>query len=50
MHNNLCVCICDSQARDLLSCVDVAISLSNGKMLARGTASELVKDSQAKNA
>ena len=30
-QNNLSVCICDHQARDLLSCVDVAIILSNCK-------------------
>ncbi len=50
MHNNLSVCICDHQARDLLSCVDVAIILSNCKIIAKGTPSELVKDSKAKNA
>ena len=50
MHNNLSVCICDHQARDLLSCVDIAIILSNCKIIAKGTPSELVKDSKAKNA
>ena len=50
MYNNLSVCICDHQARDLLSCVDVAIILSNCKIIAKGTPSELVKDSKAKNA
>tara|TARA_B100000902_G_scaffold382431_1_gene420084 strand:- start:92 stop:868 length:777 start_codon:yes stop_codon:yes gene_type:complete len=49
-QNNLSVCICDHQARDLLSCVDVAIILSNCKIIARGTPAELVKDSKAQNA
>ena len=49
-QNNLSVCICDHQARDLLSCVDVAIILSNCKIIARGTPSELVKDSRAQTA
>ena len=29
-QNNISVCICDHQARGLLSCVDVAIILSKG--------------------
>ena len=49
-QTNLSVCICDHQARDLLSCVDVAIILSNCKIIAKGTPSELVKDSKAQNA
>ena len=50
MQNNLSVCICDHQARDLLSCVDVAIILSNCKIIATGTPAELVKDIKAQNA
>ena len=50
MNNKLSVCICDHQARDLLSCVDVAIILSNCKIIAKGTPSELIKDSKAQNA
>ena len=49
-QSNLSVCICDHQARDLLSCVDVAIILSNCKIIAKGTPSELVKNSEAQNA
>ena len=49
-QNNLSVCICDHQARDLLSCVDVAINLSNGKVIAKGTPSELVNDDKAQSA
>ena len=42
--------ICDHQARDLLSCVDRAIVLSNGKIIASGSPEEIVKDSTAKSA
>jgi lipopolysaccharide export system ATP-binding protein len=45
--NNLSVCICDHQARDLLSCVDIAIVLSNCKIVAQGTPSELIKNDKA---
>ena len=43
-------CICDHQARDLLACVDIAMILSNGKIIAEDTPSNLVKDINAKNA
>ena len=49
-QTNLSVCICDHQARDLLSCVDVAIILSNCKIIAKGTPSELVKNTKAQTA
>ena len=49
-QENISICICDHQARDLLSCVDVAIVLSNCKIIAKGTPSELVKDVKAKTA
>jgi len=49
-QNNISICICDHQARDLLSCVDVAIVLSNCKIIAKGTPSELVNNISAKNA
>ena len=48
--NNISVILCDHQARDLLSCVDVAIVLSNCKIVASGTPSELVNNAEAKNA
>ena len=48
--NNITICICDHQARDLLSCVDVAIILSNCKIVAHGTPSYLVNNTEAKNA
>jgi lipopolysaccharide export system ATP-binding protein len=44
------ICICDHQARDLLACVDVAMILSNCKVIAQDTPSNLVKDIDAKNA
>jgi len=34
-ESNITICICDHQARDLLACVDVAMILSNGKIVAR---------------
>ena len=49
-EKNISICICDHQARDLLSCVDVAIILSNCKIVAKGTPSELINDTKAKNA
>ena len=44
------VVICDHQARDLLSCVDRAIVLSNGKIIASGSPNEIINDSVAKSA
>ena len=49
-EKNISICICDHQARDLLSCVDVAIILSNCKIVAKGTPSELINDTNAKKA
>ena len=49
-ETNITICICDHQARDLLACVDVAMILSNGKIVAQNTPSNLVKDINAKNA
>tara|TARA_Y100000741_G_C18202867_1_gene538390 strand:+ start:434 stop:1210 length:777 start_codon:yes stop_codon:yes gene_type:complete len=44
------VIVCDHQARDLLSCVDRAIVLSNGKIIASGSPNEIIKDASAKSA
>ena len=44
------VVVCDHQARDLLSCVDRAIVLSNGKIIASGSPDEIVNDSSARSA
>ncbi|MDB2580139.1 ATP-binding cassette domain-containing protein, partial [Candidatus Pelagibacter bacterium] len=49
-ENKITICICDHQARDLLACVDIAMILSNGKIVAKDTPSNLVKDINAKNA
>ena len=49
-ENNITICICDHQARDLLACVDVAMILNNGKIIAQDTPANLVKDINARNA
>ena len=49
-ESKITICICDHQARDLLACVDIAMILSNGKIIAEDTPSNLVKDINAKNA
>jgi len=49
-ENRITICICDHQARDLLACVDVAMILSNCKIVAQDTPSNLVKNINAKNA
>ena len=49
-EHRITICICDHQARDLLACVDVAMILSNGKIIAQDTPSNLVNDTNAKNA
>ena len=49
-ESNITICICDHQARDLLSCVDVAIILSNCKIIAQGSPNDLVNNIKAKNA
>tara|TARA_B100001989_G_scaffold94383_1_gene65675 strand:+ start:1565 stop:2341 length:777 start_codon:yes stop_codon:yes gene_type:complete len=49
-ESQISIVICDHQARDLLACVDVAMILSNCKIIAQDTPSNLVKDIDAKNA
>ena len=49
-ESQISIIICDHQARDLLACVDVAMILSNCKIIAQDTPSNLVKDIDAKNA
>ena len=44
------VVVCDHQARDLLSCVDRAIVLSNGKIIASGSPNEIINDKNARSA
>ena len=49
-QSNISIMLCDHQARDLLSCVDIAVVLSNCKIIASGTPSELISNSEAKTA
>ena len=49
-ENNISIILFDHQARDLLSCVDVALVLSNCKVVASGTPSELINNNDAKSA
>jgi len=49
-ENQITICICDHQARDLLACVDVAMILSNCKIIAQDSPSNLVRNVNAKNA
>ena len=49
-ENNIGICICDHQARDLLSCVDMAVVLSNCKIIAQGTPAQLMNNANAKSA
>tara|TARA_Y100001935_G_scaffold208552_1_gene178157 strand:+ start:152 stop:928 length:777 start_codon:yes stop_codon:yes gene_type:complete len=50
MHNNISIILCDHQARDLLTCVDLAIVLSNGKVIAKDSPNNLIKNIDAQNA
>ena len=49
-NNNISIVLCDHQARDLLACVDSAAIISNGKVVAQGTPSNLITNIDAKNA
>jgi len=49
-ETQITICICDHQARDLLACVDVAMILSDSKIIAQDTPSNLVSNINAKNA
>jgi lipopolysaccharide export system ATP-binding protein len=49
-ESKITICICDHQARDLLACVDSAMILSNCKIVAQDTPSNLVRDINAQNA
>ena len=49
-EHNISIILCDHQARDLLNCVDSAIVLSNAKVIAEGSPSQLVNNVKAKNA
>ncbi len=49
-ENQITICICDHQARDLLAVCDVAMILNNGKIIAQDSPSNLVNNINAKNA
>ena len=49
-ENQITICICDHQARDLLACVDIAMIISNCKIIALDTPSNLVQNIRAKKA
>ncbi len=42
------IIVCDHNARDLLTCVDRALVLSNGKIIASGSPQEIIQDTQAR--
>jgi lipopolysaccharide export system ATP-binding protein len=45
---DMCIMICEHQARELLSIVDRAMILSNSKIIAEGSPNNLLKDKNAK--
>ena len=49
-NSGISIILCDHQARDLLNCVDTAIIINNGKVIAQGTPSNLIRNIDAKNA
>ena len=49
-NNNISVILCDHQARDLLACVDTAAIIHNGKVVAQGTPTNLIRNADAKSA
>tara|TARA_B100001057_G_scaffold473225_1_gene537399 strand:- start:3499 stop:4275 length:777 start_codon:yes stop_codon:yes gene_type:complete len=48
--NNISIILCDHQARDLLACVDTAVIINNGKVIAQGTPADLLQNIEAKKA
>lgn len=49
-QHNISIILCDHQARDLLTCVDLALVLSNGKVIAKDTPNNLIRNIDAQNA
>ncbi len=47
-EEEISIVVCDHQARDLLNCVDRAIILSNGKIIASGSPDDVISDKDAK--
>ena len=48
LFNNISIVLCDHQARDLLACVDTAVIINNGKVIAEGTPSSIIQNIEAK--
>ena len=48
--SKISIILCDHQARDLLACVDTAAIIHNGKVVAHGTPTNLIKNTDARNA
>ena len=48
-NSGISIILCDHQARDLLNCVDTALIINNGKVIAQGTPSNLIQNIDAKN-
>jgi lipopolysaccharide export system ATP-binding protein len=40
--------LCDHQARDLLACVDIGAIIQNGRVIAKDTPSNLIKNIEAR--
>ena len=49
-NNQISIILCDHQARDLLACVDTAVIIHNGKVVAQGTPTNLIQNIEARNA
>ena len=49
-YSNISIVLCDHQARDLLSCVDIAVVLSNGKIIAKDSPNNIINNIEAKKA
>ena len=47
---DISIILCDHQARDLLACVDFAVIINDGKVIAKGTPNNLVNNIDAKRA
>jgi len=50
VSEKISVILCDHQARDLLACVDDAIIVNNGRVIAQGTPKNLLENINARNA
>ena len=48
--SSISIILCDHQASSLLACVDTAVIIHNGKVVAQGTPTSLIKNTDAKNA